>query len=131
MDVNFSIEMLYPTPIARAFKTLALTQGWNPECLGACIVSNITFLEHHGTRLVRNSNDPNKISPNVPVLIGAPCASRGSTLIKFTTDLLVTDDCPNEGIATRAVFLVDATLKWIRSSLVNYMRCSVTSDEIW
>ena len=129
-DPDFSIGALYPVPIAMVVKTIAVAEGWSPECLAACLLSNMAFLEHQRTRLAVQSSAIHAVSPNIPIVIGASSSARKSSLLKFTTDLLVTEDCPCDGIASRSVFLVDATLRGIRNALVSFSRCSVSSDEI-
>ena len=126
---DFSIGPLYPAPVVMVVKTVALAQGWSPECLAACLLSDLAFLEHPQTRLALSPGALHTVSPNIPIVIGASSSARKSSLIKFTTDLLVAGS-PCDGFATRNIFLVDATLKGIRNSLANYMRASVTSDEI-
>jgi len=129
-DTAFSVNSVLPSVVATAVKTVATSQGWNAECLANCLACNIGFLEHHETRLAQRPDRLHQVSPNIPTIIAAASSARKSSLCKFTTDLLVTQDTPIDAIKDRSVFTVDATLRGIRNSLQNYGRCSVCSDEI-
>jgi hypothetical protein len=96
--------------------------------LAAGLASNIGFLEHFRTRLSEKPNALHHVSPNIPVIIAASSSARKSSLVKYITSLLTSAAAPEE-FRDRHIFLVDATLKGIRTSLVNYQRCAVNSDE--
>ena len=69
---DFSIGPLYPAPVALAVETVAKAQGWSPECLAACLLSTMAFLEHPGTHLRVSPGSFHAVSPNIPIVIGAP-----------------------------------------------------------
>ena len=95
-------------------------------------MSNMGFLEHHQTRIRLSDKALHCISPNIAVMIAAASSARKSSLIRFTTDLILSDTSPCEGMnpTTREIMVNDATLKGLRQALLKYRRCSVTTDEI-
>ena len=112
-------------------KTIALRQGWNPECLGACLQSNMGFLEHEETRLSLSTQSLHSVTPNVPILIAANSSARKSSLITYTNKLLHHENSPCEGLRTgKGVIMQDATMKGIRQAIVNNNRASVSTDEL-
>ena len=127
-DPQFSLRLSLPKPLHKAIATVGAAQMWSPECLAAGLASNIGFLEHFRTRLSEKPNALHHVSPNIPVIIAASSSARKSSLVKYITSLLTSAAAPEE-FRDRHIFLVDATLKGIRTSLVNYQRCAVNSDE--
>ena len=45
-DHDFSLRYLVPTPVYHALHDMGLSQGWQPECVFAALLSNISFLEN-------------------------------------------------------------------------------------
>ena len=129
-ELENSLHKQYPSPYASAIETIALAQGWNPECLQACLMCNTAFLENHKTSLSLDAFSTHSVSPNIPVFIAAMSSARKSSLIHYTNQTLLAGN-PHAPpcFLCKDIYFNDATLKGIRNCLVKHSRCSLSSDE--
>ena len=128
-DANYTIANQLPKPIATMIQTIALSQGWSEECLAGCLVSNMGFLEHEATRLTLCRQSSHTVTTNVPILIAATRSARTSSLISYSTNLMMSDNSPCEGLGNgRGVIQQVATMQGIEKAIVAHRRASVTSD---
>ena len=128
-DSGFGLRDLVPTPFRHAINTVALREGWQPECLLQEILTNIGWLEHHRTRLKLTLEEEHARSPNIPHFMGGDPSSRKSSKKEFAARLLDCGECPDElrnGWCTCA----DGTIKGVRTGIENYNRSGVESDEV-
>ena len=70
------------------------------------------------------------ISTNIPVLCGGDASSRKSSLSARTQEFVTKSFVAPPEMQSGELYLVEATLKGIRNTLVSYSRCSATTDEI-
>ena len=81
-------------------------------------------------RVVRPVSRTHTITPNIAVFIAGSASSRKSSMISRTTEFMTGSSGVPSEIAQRDIMNVEAPPKGIRTALVNFQRCSTTSDEI-
>jgi hypothetical protein len=142
-DHDRSMRHQYPLPYADAVKFIARSNGWDAECLVACLDSNLGFLEHAETVLSATTSKSGidnlrglgekveKCSPNMPVFIAqtSSCGGKSSLIYYTSQDLLQENPAAPSCFADKDIVFNDATLKGIRHCLSIHSRFSLSSGE--
>lgn len=125
----YSLRHHMPSPIVEAVMGLALANGWHPEAVMLLLESNISFMEHHASKIAEKNLCLHQISPAIAVFLGAEPSARKSSLIKWSTEVMTKCESAPESFKTSRIFMGDATLKGIRNAIFNDNRASVTTCE--
>lgn len=124
------VRLCMPKPFALAVQTIGRNEGWRAETLMAPVLSNVGWCERPGLRLFTRENEIHGRAPVVQIFVAGDPSMRKSSLKEYTSRNLLASDSLPEVVRTGDAVATDATMKGIRSSIANYERAGIVSDEV-
>ena len=129
-DPRLELDLLLPTPMWQAVRTIAKQQGWSSEALCQGLAANVGWLHSEGARIRISAAEQHQRTPWIPAFFGAPASCRKSSLHGYITGKLLQSDSTPEHARPKQCFSNAGTLRGHRNNLWNFGRTGLASSEI-
>jgi hypothetical protein len=128
-SAQVSLRYLVPIPHRVAIGAVGVRNGWPKTGLLQGLLVNMTWLEHHSTRLVDAPGEEHKRAATIAALFGGPPSIRKTSLNHFVSRRALQTSSMPPAIRDGVMLCSDGTPKGHRSAIESYHRSGIDTSE--
>ena len=120
------IRLQMPLPFVLATRTVARSEGWRAEK----VMAPGGWCERPGLKLYVRDDEAHGRAAVVQIFVAGDPSMRKSSLKEYTSKTFLAGAGVPEVLRSGDAVSTDATVKGIRTSIANYQRAGIVSDEV-